>query len=470
MLCDFLSGVEFVLFCSYIFVLLFLPLTVAGYFLLNKIDNRAGRCWLLAASLYFYGYFNTAYLFLLLGSLVFNYFIGFLLYSHRKRWLMIFGIAVNLFLLGYCKYYDFFVENLNSLFGTDFVLKHLMLPLGISFFTFQQISYLSDVFHGELEERYSPLTYALFVTFFPQLVAGPIVLANEMMPQFAKKENSVPNFANLSCGIFVFALGLAKKMLLADNFAPIASALFAAKDPGFMDALSGTFACAMQVYFDFSGYSDMAIGIGLMFNIMLPVNFLSPYKATNIQEFWHTWHITLGRFLTSFIYFPLGGNRKGKIRTYVNLLITFFLSGLWHGASWCFVFWGTLHGVALCIHRIWSKELKLKMAVVPAFIITFLFSWLSQVFAWSRDMSHAFSIYAAFGDFSREKFSGYAELSSNTILLFVVGIILVFFFPSTDSFRRNFIPSKWNLLLAFALLAWSVLSFNKISPFIYFNF
>lgn len=459
------------LFCSYVFIILFLPLTVAGYFLLNKVDTRAGRCWLLLASFYFYAYFNWTYLFLLLGSLVVNYTIGFLIYSHRKRWLLILGITLNLLLLGYCKYYDFFVSNINALFGTDWVLKNMLLPLGISFFTFQQISYLSDVFHGELKERYSPLTYALFVTFFPQLVAGPIVLANEMMPQFAKKENCTLNFANLSCGIFVFSLGLAKKMLLADNFAPLGDALFVMDSPGVLDVITGSLAYAFQIYFDFSGYSDMAIGIGLMFNIMLPVNFLSPYKSLNIQEFWRTWHITLGRFLVNFIYFPMGGNRKGKLRTYFNLIFTFFLSGLWHGANWLFVFWGTLNGVAVAIHRFWSKDLNMKLPRWAAFIVTFLFVWLSQIFVKCRSMGHAFDVFAALGDFSSEKIALYAEeFSSNTPWLFGIGIVIIFFMPPTDFFRKSFKPAVWNLALSLILIFWSVLSFNKISPFIYFNF
>ena len=258
------------LFCSYIFILAFLPLTLLGYFSLNRINVAAGRCWLLAASFFFYGYFNYSYLLLLLGSLVFNYAVGRVLERCHRRWVLIFGCVCNLLLLGYFKYYDFFVENINALFGTDLVVHKLLLPLGISFFTFQQISYLSDVYNGVLGKRYSPLDYALFVSFFPQLIAGPIVLANEMMPQFARKENLRLNYGNFSCGIFIFALGLAKKILIADNLAPIADRAFALAAPGFADSAIGSLAYVMQIYFDFSGYSDMAIGLGAMFNIMLP--------------------------------------------------------------------------------------------------------------------------------------------------------------------------------------------------------
>ena len=362
------------LFCSYVFILAFLPLTLLGYFSLNRINAAAGRCYLLAASFFFYGYFNYSYLLLLLGSLVFNYAVGAVLERYRRRWVLFFGCAVNLLALGYFKYYDFFVENLNALFGTDLVLHNLILPLGISFFTFQQISYLSDVYNGVLGRRYSILDYALFVSFFPQLIAGPIVLANEMMPQFARKENLKFNCGNFNCGIFIFSLGLAKKILVADNLAPIADRVFALPAPCFADSLTGSLAYALQIYFDFSGYSDMAIGLGAMFNIMLPVNFLSPYRSANIQEFWRRWHITLGRFFGQFVYRPLGGNKKGLLRTGINLMVTFLLCGLWHGASWLMILWGLVHGLAIVIHRIWSKGMNLRMPRWGGVTLTFVFA------------------------------------------------------------------------------------------------
>lgn len=459
------------LFCSYIFVLAFLPLTVIGYFLLNKINTVYGRSYLLAASLFFYGYFNISYLFLLLGSLVFNYLIGNILYCYRSRIVLAIGIAINIIVLGYCKYYDFFVSNINVLFGTDYTLKYLLLPLGISFFTFQQISYLCDVYHRELPERYSPLTYALFVTFFPQLVAGPIVLANEMMPQFARRENSRINYRNLSCGIFIFALGLAKKMLIADNMAPLADRLFAMAEPGFADSLAGTLAYCLQIYFDFSGYCDMAIGIGLMFNIVLPVNFSSPYRAGNIQEFWRTWHITLGRFLSQFVYRPLGGSYRGKWRTYMNLTITFLVSGLWHGASWMMVLWGALHGLAIVVHRIWSKELKKQMPYWAGAVLTLLFVMGAWIFFRAPSLQQAVNVFKGFADFDVQKFRDFGgDLSSNTVLLMAVAWGIIFFLPPANSFRDNFKPAIWNLAAALLLLICSVFCFNKISPFIYFNF
>lgn len=459
------------LFCSYVFVLAFLPLTLLGYFSLNRISTAAGRCWLLAASLFFYGYFNYSYLLLLLGSLVFNYAAGAVLERRRQRWILIFGCVVNLLLLGYFKYYDFFVENINALFGTDLVIHKLLLPLGISFFTFQQISYLSDVYHGVLGERYSPLDYALFVSFFPQLIAGPIVLANEMMPQFARKENLKLNYGNFSCGIFIFALGLAKKILVADNLAPIADRAFALAAPGVADSALGSLAYYMQIYFDFSGYSDMAIGLGAMFNIMLPVNFLSPCRSASIQEFWRTWHITLGRFLGQFVYRPLGGSRKGPFRTGVNIMVTFILCGLWHGASWMMILFGTVQGAAIVIHRIWSKGLQLKMPRQLAVLVTFVFFWMSLIIFRSDDPSHACRMYRALGDFSREKLAAVWEsLDAASITVLAVALGIIFLLPPANSFREDFKPAVWHWVTAMVLLVWSIFCFSRISPFIYFNF
>lgn len=459
------------LFCSYIFVLLFLPLTVAGYFFFNHFTPRYGKIFLLGASLYFYAYFNIFYLFLLLGSLTFNYCLGNLLWTKKSRLLVLTGISANILLLGYCKYYDFFVSNINSLFGTDIVLLHLLLPLGISFFTFQQISYLSDVYNNVFKEKYSLLDYSLFVTFFPQLVAGPIVLANEMMPQFANPSNARFNVKNASCGIFIFALGLAKKKLLADIFAPVADAAFSLAEPGFADSLTGTLAYTMQIYFDFSGYCDMAIGIGLMFNIKLPVNFSSPYRAANIQEFWRTWHVTLGRFLSQFIYIPIGGSRKGMLRTYLNLLITFLVSGLWHGASWMMIIWGALHGLAVVVHRIWSKELNLKMSRIPATVLTFLFVWSAWIFFRASGIEEVKRIFSGFFNFRPQPVERFIDsFSLENAGYFIVGLFIIFFLPPANSFCKNFKPAVWNLLTALILLVCSVFSFNKISPFIYFNF
>ena len=459
------------LFCSYIFLFLFLPLTVLCYYLLNRLHPLAGKISLLGASLFFYGYFNPVYLLLLLGSLVFNFLLGERLQKRKDRLLLTVGITANILLLGYCKYYDFFVSNVNMLFGTDWTLKHLLLPLGISFFTFQQISYLCEIYNGTLKERYSPLTYSLFITFFPQLVAGPIVLPDEMMPQFADRKNQKINLQNIACGFFIFILGLSKKMLLADNFAPIADRIFPMSDPGFLDAWYAVFAYTMQIYFDFSGYCDMAIGIGLLFNISLPVNFSSPYRSGDIQEFWRRWHITLGRFLSQFIYIPLGGSRKGKVRTLLNLFITFLISGLWHGASYLFILWGGLHGGAMVLHRLWSKELHLRMPRIAGIVLTFLFTALAWVCFRAETPGQAKAIYTGLFNFDPAKVQLFLkEHSWNNTLLLLLSMLIIFLLPPANSFRERFKPNRLFMLTSVILFFLCVLHLNRISPFIYFNF
>ena len=340
------------LFPSFTFLLGFLPLTVTVYFLLTRWSSLCSRIWLIAASIVFYSWFNPSYGLILGASIMGNWIFARALYQRKSLLILWIGILCNVLLLGYFKYYDFFVENINMLFGTSFLLKHILLPLGISFFTFQQISFLQMIYEGTLEDRYTFTEYALFVCFFPQLIAGPIVLPEEMMSQFSKKENLRPDSRNIAAGLYAFSLGLGKKILLADFFARIADRGFSSVTGNFFDSWFTALAYTFQIYFDFSGYCDMAIGIGLLFNSRLIQNFNAPYRAENITDFWKRWHMTLGRFLLSSVYIPLGGNRHGKIRTCINLLITFFISGLWHGASYLFILWGMIHGAALVLHRV----------------------------------------------------------------------------------------------------------------------
>jgi alginate O-acetyltransferase complex protein AlgI len=332
------------LFNSYTFIFIFLPITLLVFFSIGgKGHHRIAIAWLVAASLFFYGWWNPAYLSLILGSILFNYAVGVALSnlqaqssaSHlTKKIILSFGILVNLFLLAYFKYANFFVDNLNSLSGSNFHLQTIILPLAISFFTFQQITYLVDAYKGETRE-YNFLHYCLFVTFFPQLIAGPIVHHREMLPQFVKNTIYKFNHQHLAIGLTIFFIGLFKKVVLADGVAVYATPVFEAAEQGvmltFFEAWAGALAYTFQLYFDFSGYSDMAIGIARMFGIRLPLNFNSPYKSVNIIEFWRRWHITLSRFLRDYLYIPLGGNRKGKFRRYINLMITMLLGGLWHG-------------------------------------------------------------------------------------------------------------------------------------------
>ena len=271
------------------------------------------------------------------------------------------GVTLNLFLLGYYKYSNFFVDNINSLTGSSLYLNTIVLPLGISFFTFEQIAYLVDTYRGK-SKRYSLLHYCTFVTFFPQLIAGPIAHHKEIIPQLENQDIYKFNYQNFSSGITLFFIGLFKKVMIADKLAGFATPVFDAAELGytltFFESWIGALAYTFQIYFDFSGYSDMAIGLGIMLGIKLPFNFNSPYKATNIIEFWRRWHMTLSRFLRDYLYIPLGGNRKGTISRYNNLIVTMLLGGLWHGASWTFVVWGGLHGFYLIINHSWSHLVK----------------------------------------------------------------------------------------------------------------
>ncbi len=361
------------LFNSYIFIFLFLPLCLVGFYILQNRRATLAKVWLTCFSLWFYGYFNLSYLMIMLCSIVGNYLIHCVMIQTRKsdaekekrkisRNIMITGVLANLSVLFYFKYYDFFLDNVNALFGSSFPLKNILLPLGISFFTFQQISFVVDTYRGELEQV-SFVDYALFVSFFPQLIAGPIVVHEEMLPQFAtigsdkrSKEEKTEIFTK---GIYVFVLGMAKKVLIADTFGIAVDMAYNNVNGinGFESLITVVF-YSLQLYFDFSGYCDMAKGIAGMFGMHIANNFNSPYKASNIVEFWKRWHITLSRFFTRNIYIPLGGNRNGEIRMYINYMIVFFLSGLWHGAGWNFILWGILHGGLYVATKWWLRHKK----------------------------------------------------------------------------------------------------------------
>jgi len=360
------------LFNSYTFIFVFLPIVLLVFYKMGGNGKQlAAISWLVAASLVFYAWWNPVYVYLLLGSVLINYTIGIYLSNNitsaskniRVKTLLVTGILINLCALSYFKYANFFVENANILLGNSFHLDTIILPLAISFFTFQQITYLVDSYRG-LTKEHNFLHYCLFVTFFPQLIAGPIVHHKEMMPQFLK--DSVARFShkNLAIGLSIFIIGLFKKVIVADNIGLYATPMFDAAAQGmtvsFIEAWCGAMSYTFQLYFDFSGYSDMAVGLAYMFGIRLALNFYSPYKANNIIEFWRRWHITLSRFLREYLYIPLGGNRNGAFRRYVNLMLVMLIGGFWHGAGWTFIVWGGLHGFYLTINHIW-RALKIKM-------------------------------------------------------------------------------------------------------------
>jgi alginate O-acetyltransferase complex protein AlgI len=377
------------LFNSYAFLLLFLPVTLAGYFWLGRSSKAWASGFLAAASLVFYGWWDVRYIPLLLASITGNYLIGGHIARHagqpRGRYTLAAGVAVNLGLLGYYKYADFFIGSANAVLAADWPLLGVVLPIGISFFTFTQIAFLADAYAGKVNE-YRFTYYVLFVTYFPHLIAGPVLHHKEMMPQFDQDANYRPQLSNFAVGLSIFAIGLAKKVLVADNLAGYATPLFDnPQQPTLLLAWGGALAYTFQLYFDFSGYSDMAIGLSRLFGVRLPLNFHSPYKAENIAEFWRRWHMTLSRFLRDYLYIPLGGNRRGPWRRHINLMTTMVLGGLWHGAGWTFVIWGALHGAFLVINHAWagfSSRLPFTLPRGLARVLSVSLTFVCVVFAW----------------------------------------------------------------------------------------
>lgn len=353
------------LFNSAEFLFLFLPITLWVFHLLCRAGwKRMSGAWLVAASLAFYGWWEPKYLLLIIGSIAANHLIAIALErcpdtQQRARLLMLtVGVLGNLAAIGWYKYSGFFLSVSNDAFGTDFHIRALILPLAISFFTFQQIAYLVEVYrrtHGAGDTG----TYLLFVTFFPQLIAGPIVNYRDMAPQFARLGQGLVS-GQLLQGLLVFSVGLFKKVIIADGVAPYSDTVFALAasgvDPTLLEAWTGALAYSLQLYFDFSGYSDMALGLGCMLGIRLPKNFESPYRASSIIEFWRRWHISLSTFLRDYLYVPLGGSQRGPTRTLINLMIVMVLGGLWHGAGWTFIAWGALHGLYLLVNHLWRRR------------------------------------------------------------------------------------------------------------------
>ncbi len=483
------------LFNSYEFIFMFLPITFFLYFYLNhKRLTEASKGLLVFSSLFFYSWWNITYLPIILTSMLFNYLLGKTLSNSSSKFsnksILIFGIVANLTLLAYFKYADFLIENFNLITGSHAQLLNLALPLAISFFTFQQISYLVDSYRKETKE-YDFLNYALFVTFFPQLIAGPIVHHKEMMPQFAKSRNKIINYNNIALGLFIFSMGLFKKVIIADTFATWATTGFdVATSLNLFEAWATSLSYTFQLYFDFSGYTDMAIGAALLFNIKLPINFNSPYKATSIQDFWRRWHITLSRFLRDYIYIPLGGNRKGELRTYSNLMTTFILGGIWHGAGWTFVFWGFLHGLALVIHRAWSK-LGFKLNTFIAWFITFNFINISWVFFRAKEWDDAIKVLSSMfslkdivlpkalesklaflKDYNIDfgYFGVHIGAKIDTILWLISAFIIVLLFKSSSEHLKSFKLSYTTAIFTGIMLLAGIISLNKVSEFLYFNF
>ena len=495
------------LFNSYIFIFGFVPIVLLGFFLLGHIaPRRAAIGWLALASLFFYAWWNPVYLPLLLFSIGFNYLTGLALSkpSGGKRGVLACGIAVNLGLLGYFKYTNFFIDQVSTLLASPFDVAPIFLPLAISFFTFQQIAYLCDAYQGHTRE-YHFIDYCLFVSYFPQLIAGPIVHHKEMMPQFmATRARFNPD--DFAQGLSYFVLGLFKKVVVADNLARFATPVFTAAgtggDPTLIEAWGGVLAYTGQIYFDFSGYSDMAVGLGWMIGIKLPVNFHSPYKAADIADFWRRWHITLSRFLRDYLYIPLGGNRKGGRRRLINLMLTMLLGGLWHGAGWTFIIWGGLHGAYLVIHQAWRK-LNLRLPRSIGVSVTFLAVVVAWVFFRAESMPTAVALLKGmvglngislsdnlanvFGFLSSwgVAFNDTGSFDTDGLRWLIPALLAIFIFPNTQEFMRRpdwpaaqglaarfpqWRASTWTALLFAVLTLLSLLRLREVSEFLYFQF
>jgi len=479
------------LFNSLEYIILFLPITLAVYFLLNRNKlTTAATAWLVFASLFFYSWWNVKYLALIVGSIIFNFGVGTGLSrmvrsgteERSKKVALIIGVAGNVLLLGYYKYTDFFIANLNTLTGLQIGLQKIVLPLGISFFTFTQIAYLVDTYSGRARE-YDFLNYCLFVTFFPHLLAGPIIHHKEMMPQFASLRNKVFSYRNIAEALFLFFIGLFKKVIIADSLAKVASAGYdSTASLSFLDAWITSLSYTLQLYYDFSAYTDMALASSLMFNIRLPFNFNSPYRASDITDFWRRWHMTLSRFLRDYIYIPLGGNRKGNFRTYANLMATFLVGGLWHGAGWTFVFWGFLHGAATVVHRFWTK-LGIELPRVLAWFLTFNFVNIAWVFFRARSWTNALQVLKSmFGvkgialSISFERlginFGSLVFMHVNRNILTVLALLTLaaVFLKNSNELSQTFKPNWRNAVVTIVIAFYSLLSIHNVTEFLYFNF
>lgn len=472
------------LFNSYIFIFLFFPIVICGYFFLNRINQfSCATLFLIASSLFFYGYWNPIYLPLILISILGNYYIGLLISLNKLKYLLICGIFFNLCLLGFYKYSDFLISNFNIIFNTNFSLMHITLPLGISFFTFTQIAFLVDTYKNKVTE-FKIINYALFVVYFPHLLAGPLLHHSQMIPQFVDKKKRTLDYKNLTIGLCIFVIGLFKKTCIADTLAEWVGYGYASIN--FLTAIEAwllTFCYSLQLYFDFSGYSDMAIGCSLMMNIKLPDNFNSPYRALNIKEFWQRWHITLSHWLKEYIYIPLGGNRHSEFRTSYNLLITFLVGGFWHGAGWTFIIWGAMHGFAVTLHRLYKQYGNDRMPKWLAWFLTFFFVNFAWIFFRSDSIEQASGLIKkmfrpiqiefpiSLTKLFYEHSLIHLTLDHRTFLLLLTFFTYVVYAKTNSmALRSKFNATvSWNVFIS-SVFAFGILSLNRAITFIYFQF
>ena len=486
------------LFNSHFYIFIFLPLTIVLNFLLNRFRFfLRGRFLLLIASLVFYGWWHPAYVLLLLGSICFNYLIGGSIISRLAgkkgvygHFPLAFGVAGNCLLLAYLKYADFFITNINLVSGLQIPLLRLLLPAGVSFFTLNQIGYLVDSWRGKIKEH-GFLSYVQFVSFFPYILAGPIVRYEEVVPQLTNLRNSRCDYKNMSEGVYLFFIGLFKKVVLADSLAVWANHGFdTTVTLTFIEAWITSLSYTLQLYFDFSGYTDMALGSALIFNVKLPINFNSPYKSSTIQEFWRRWHMTLGGFMRDYVYIPLGGSRVHEIRILVNLMITFLIIGAWHGAGWTFIVWGGLHGAAMIAFRLWTR-LNISMPKAFSWLLTFIFVNGAWVFFRAKDLGDAIKVLKGMSGLNGLVLPKFMErmawanpiqgisfgnplagINGNVTTSLMVFLLLLISasFRNSNEMARGFKPDYSHLSFLAVLATISVLYLGRYSEFLYFRF
>lgn len=472
------------LFNSYEFIFIFLPFTILGYFLLARIfDIRKSKYFLILMSLIFYSYWDIRNLPILAFSILINYIVGTKIKKTRNRSLLLTGILFNILLLIYYKYSNFLINNINIVLDQEIPSIDVVLPLGISFFTFTQTAYLVDSYRAETE-KYSKSDYLLFVTIFPHLIAGPIIYHKDMIPQFSDLSRYKFNSLNFARGIVWFVIGLFKKVVIADRLSTIADLAFLHPSQlSFFDAWGGSLAYTLQLFFDFSAYSEMAIGIALMFNYDIPVNFNAPYKACNIIDFWKRWHITLSTFLKNYLYIPLGGNRNGHHLR--NILITMLLGGIWHGAGWTFIIWGGLHGFFICINHIWRK-FNIAIPRIISWLLTFNavnFAWIffrastiDDAFCFIKSMFTTNGIAYPYSNtiarfLPNITYSSNYLVSSNDLLRIITFFVIsVAYFSTEDWITYKFKPKILIAILLAAAFVFTVSQLNKMTTFLYFQF
>lgn len=474
------------IFSTYQFIFAFLPVTFCGYFLLNRFRYYSiAKIWLVLASLYFYGQGSADFFPFFLGSVVGNYVVGTCLVKmdgeqeKQRKLLLLLGVLANVGLLGYYKYTDFFIENYNMLTGSDYALKKIALPIGISFFTFQLIAFLVDAYRQETRE-YDIINYLLFITFFPQLIVGPIIHHGEVVPQFEKEENLKLNPDHVAAGLFLFSIGCAKKILLADPLTTDAQEFFGAihENLPMIQSWYHSIEYTVSYYFDLSGYADMAIGLGLMFNIVIPHNFDSPYKARNFQDYWRRWHMTLSRFLSNYIFRSVYKKDCRWRNYYIATMATFFVSGFWHGAGWTFVVWGVVNGFFVCTAS-WMKRKGKKFPAPAAYLLTAVGVVCARVLFVANSFTDAWNVYRGmfnFGSLGSSLYEtarlcwGYVKANGMCSILLVIGLLICWCLPNSKQMQETFKPDWKRCVFAAILLICCIMKMNQVVQFLYFQF